>query len=126
VRGELRALNVKNATEAALALGESGLMELRRLAIAIVALLLAAMMVVAAGRIASGDGSSSNIPTAPSAPRSDDAPVVRLGTPRETGATTPPPLLSQPTPPASVTPRARQDRESQESNAPDSVSGGAG
>jgi hypothetical protein len=115
---------VKNATEAALALGESGRMELHRLAIAIVALLLAATMVVAAGRIASGDGSSS-VQTAPSAPRSDDAPVVHLGTPRESGAT-PPRLLSQPTPPASVTPRARQDRESQESNAPDSVSGGAG
>jgi hypothetical protein len=100
-------------------------MEPHRLAIAIVALLLAATMVVAAGRIASGDGGSSDIQTAPSTSRSDDAPVVRLGTPRETGAT-PPPLLSQPTPPASVTPRPRQDRESQESNAPDSVSGGAG
>jgi hypothetical protein len=99
-------------------------MELHRLAIAIVALLLAATMVVAVERIASGDGSSSAQP-ARSAPRSDDAPVVRLGTPRESGAT-PPQLLSQPTPPASVTPRARQDRESQESNAPDSVSGGAG
>jgi hypothetical protein len=125
VRGELRAPNVKNATEAALALGESGLMELHRVAIAVMALLLAATMVVAAGRIASGDGGSSNIQTAPSAPRSDDAPVVRLGAPRETGAT-PPRLLSQPTPPATVTPRARQDRGSKESNAPDSVSGGAG
>jgi hypothetical protein len=99
-------------------------MELHRLAIALVGLLLAATMVVAAGRIASGDNSSSAQP-AQSAPRSDDAPVVRLGTPRESGGT-PPPLLSQPTPPASVTPRARQDRESQESNTPDSVSPGAG
>jgi hypothetical protein len=125
VRGELLAPNVKNATEAALALRESGLMELHRLAIAVVALLLAATMVVAAGRIASGDGGSSSVQTPRSAPRSDEAPIVRLGTPRESGAT-PPPLLSQPTPPASVTPRARQDRQSQESNAPDSVSGGAG
>jgi hypothetical protein len=125
VRGELRAPNVKNATEAARALGESGLMQPHRLAIAVVALLLAVTMVVAAGRIAAGDGGSSNIQGAPSAPHSDDAPVVRLGTPRETGAT-PPPLLSQPIPPAAVTPPARQDRESQESSAPDSVSGGAG
>jgi hypothetical protein len=124
VRGELRAPNVKNATEAALALGESWRMELHRVAIAIVALLLAVTMVVAAGRIASGDGSSS-VQMPPAAQRSGDAPVVRLGTPRESGAT-PPPLISQPTPPASVTPRPRQDRESQESNAPDSVSGGAG
>ena len=100
-------------------------MEPHRLAIAIVALLLAATMVVAAGRIASGGGGSSNIQTVPAAPHSDDAPVVRLGTPRETGAT-PPPLLSQPTPPAAVTPPARQDRQSEESNAPGSVSPGAG
>jgi hypothetical protein len=125
VHGELRAPNVKNATEAALALRESALMELHRLAITIVALLLAATMVVAAGRIASGDGGSSSVQTPPSASRSGEAPVVRLGTPRESGAT-PPRLLSQPTPPVSVTPRARQDRQSQESNAPDSVSGGAG
>jgi len=97
-------------------------MELHRLAIAIVAILLAATMVIAAGRIASGEGGSSGI-VAP--PRSDDAPVVRLGSPRESGAT-PPPLLSQPAPPAGVTPPARQDRPNQESNAPDSVSEGAG
>jgi hypothetical protein len=100
-------------------------MELHRLPIAVVALLLAATMVLAAGLIASGDSSSSNVRTPRSAPRSDAAPVLRLGTPRESGAT-PPPLLSQPTPPASVTPRARQDRQSQESDAPDSVSEGAG
>jgi hypothetical protein len=96
-------------------------MELHRLAIAVVALMLAATMVVAAGRIVSGGSGSSNV-QAPS--RSDQAPVVRLGTPRESGAT-PPPLLSQPAQPATVTPRARQDQRSQESNAPDSVSGGA-
>jgi hypothetical protein len=99
-------------------------MELHRLAIAIAVLLLAATMVVAAGRIASGDGSS-RVRTPSSAPRSAEAPVVRLGTPRESGAT-PPPLVSQPTPPVSVTPRARPDRQSQESNAPNSVSSGAG
>jgi hypothetical protein len=100
-------------------------MELHRLAIAVVALLLAATMVIAAGRIASGESGSSSVVTPPSAPRSADAPVVRLGSPRESGAT-PPRLLSQPTPTAAVTPPARQDRPDQESNAPDSVSGGAG
>jgi hypothetical protein len=100
-------------------------MELHRLAIALVALLLAATMVIAAGRIATGEDGSSSVVTPITAPRSADAPVVRLGSPRESGAT-PPPLLSQPTPPAGVTPPARQDRPDEESNAPDSVSGDAG
>jgi hypothetical protein len=98
-------------------------MELHRLAIAVAALLLAATIMVAAGRIVSG-GTSSSVRIPAPAPRAVDAPVLRLGIPRESGAT-PPPLVSRPTPPASVTPRARQDRRSQESNAPDSVSSGA-
>jgi hypothetical protein len=93
-------------------------MELHRLAIALVALLLAATMVMAAGRIISGDGSNSvEAPT--SAPRSQDAPVVRLGTPRADGST-PPPLLAQPTPRPDVTPRASDARES---SSPESVVG---
>lgn len=99
-------------------------MEPHRLAIAVAALLLASTIVVAAALVASGGGSSSAT-TPSSTPRSGEAPVVRLGTPPEPDPT-PPPLVSQPTPPASVTPRARQYRQSQESNAPDAVSGRAG
>ena len=100
-------------------------MELHRLAIALVALLLAATMVFAAGRIAAGEDGSSNAVTPITAPRSADAPVVRLGSPRESGAA-PPRLLSQPAPPAGVTPPARQDRPNQQCNAPAPVSGDAG
>ena len=84
-------------------------MELHRLAIAVVALLLAATMVIAAGLIASGDRGSSSVQAPTSAPRADGAPVVRLGTPRADGSL-PPRLLAQPTPLAGVTPRAREAR----------------
>jgi hypothetical protein len=121
-RGELRAPNVKNTTDAALALRESGHMELNRLAIVVTALLLAVSMVIAAGRIASGEESSSSTQVPAPATRSVDAPVVRLGAPRPADSR-PPRLLAQPTPPTTVTPRARQARES---SSPDDVSGAGG
>jgi hypothetical protein len=94
-------------------------MELSRIAIALVALLLAATVLIAGGRIVSGENSTS-VQAPISAPRSADAPVVQLGTPRA-DSSTPPPLLEQPTPRPDVTPRASQARES---SSPDSVVGG--
>jgi len=101
---------------------ESASMELHRLAIAVVALLLAATTAIAAGRIAFGDSRSSNVHAPTSAPSFDGVPAVRLGTPRADGYT-PPPLLEPPTPRADVTPRARQARESSSS---EPVLGGGG
>jgi len=94
-------------------------MELHRLAIAVMALLLAASMGVAAGRIASGERSSSSPQARTSAARSGQNPVVRLGAPAPIGSTAPA-LLAQPTPPAQMTPPARQARES---SSPESVIG---
>src|SRR3954454_9481693 len=97
-------------------------MELHRLAIAVMALLLAASMGVAAGRIASGERSSSSAPVRASAARFGQDHVVRLGAPGPTGSARPA-LLTQPTPPAEMTLPARQARES---SSPESVIGDGG
>jgi hypothetical protein len=97
-------------------------MEPHRLAIAVMALLLAASIGVAAGRIPSAERSSSSHQVPTSAARYGQEPVVRLGAPRQTGSTAPV-LLAQPTPPAEMTQPARQARES---SSPESVIGDGG
>jgi hypothetical protein len=103
---------VKNATEAPVALGESALMDLQRLAIVVAAVLLAGSLVFAAGRIAADDNMPRPVPTTAPA---GEAPVLRLGDGSRSHSTSAP-LLPTPTPAATLTPRTRQDSGAQESN----------
>ena len=78
-RGELRAVNVKNATEAAAGLRESGHMELHRLAIVLMAVVLAFSLAFAAGQIASSEqrGAKLQPPAGDARRRSAGAPSRR-------------------------------------------------
>jgi hypothetical protein len=113
-------------------------MELHRLAIAVVALLLAFSVAFAAGRIASGEHRATRLPESAATQRDGDEPVLRLGkgtrarsssapigTPHPPLATLPP-LVEQPAPSVTATAPPRQVDGARESNAPPIVSAGGG
>jgi hypothetical protein len=86
-------------------------MELQRLAIVVAAVLLAGSLVFAAGRIAADD----NMPR-PAVPTAapGESPVLRLGNGSRAHSSSAP-LLPNPTPAATMTPRTRQDSAAPES-----------
>jgi hypothetical protein len=94
-------------------------MELQRLAIVLAAVLLAGSLAFAAGRIAAEDKMPR--PTVPTSAPAGEAPVLRLGEGSRAHSSSAP-LLPEPTPAATMTPRARQDGGAQESNAAPNVS----
>jgi hypothetical protein len=97
---------VKNPTDGLHAFGESALVELHRVAIVLVAALLAVSIAFAAGRLTSDDTNRRATPLRVPSASIDaatplggrDAPRLRLGGGSQTGGVEAPPLVQQPTP----------------------------
>jgi hypothetical protein len=89
---------VKNSTEARRALDQSAPMELHRIAIVLVAALLAFSIAFAAGHVAAGGNDVTKAPTSTGVASPRAEPRLRLGAGARTGGVEAPPLVEPSTP----------------------------
>jgi hypothetical protein len=97
-------------------------MELHRLAIVLMALMLAFSIAFAAGQVASSEQRGSKLQSPPSAPRSSDQPVLRLGGGTRAHKSSAPPI-GTPRPPLTALPPLVEVPKSRESSDPKIVTG---
>jgi hypothetical protein len=100
-------------------------MELHRLAIAVMALVLAFSIAFAAGQIASSGQRAAKLQLPASATRSGDQPVLRLGEGSRARSASAPPI-GTPRPPLTALPPLVETPKSRESSDPKIVSGSGG
>jgi hypothetical protein len=100
-------------------------MELHRLAIVLMALVLAFSIAFAAGQIASSENRGTKLQLPASATRSGDQPVLRLGDGTQARSSSAP-AIGTPHPPLTGLPPLVETPKSRESSDPEIVSGGAG